>query len=129
MSYFDTLSDCDLEALFAFMRQIDVEAQRLESEHRRLSPLHGQIPVGAAHFDPWVRYYAAITYVISLNRGNTPEAAAQIARSESRDAVRIHNSRRPKDHDWQRDLDTASTYIDRLLRRTTGGATLEREKT
>lgn len=116
--YFETLSDSDRETLFAFMRTIDAEAMRLETEHRRLSPGHGEIGVGAAAFDPWIKSYATLEYLGALRTGQDPDDARDSAQVEARYAVSLHNKKRPKDIAWQRWTGTADNVVENLHRRT-----------
>jgi hypothetical protein len=116
--YFETLTDADRETLFGFMRTIDAEAQRQEAEHRRLSPGHGQVAVGAAAFDPWIKAYATQEYLRALRNGEEPDDARDSAQVEARYAVDRHNEKRPKDINWQRWNGTADSVVDRLRART-----------
>jgi len=116
--YFDTLTETDRENLFSFMRQIDTEAQREEEKHRQLSPRHGAIAVGAAHFDPWIKAYAMQEYLRALRNGESPDDARDSALVEARYAVELHNRKRPKDVNWKRWTGTADHVIENLHRRT-----------
>lgn len=117
MKYFETLSEADREALFAHMRAIDDESVRHHYEFLRLQPRHGEIAVGAGHFDVWLKYELAQEVLRQLRSGLEPVAAGEAAKFYGRECVRIHNAKRARDINWQRDLDTGSAYIDRLVAR------------
>lgn len=101
VNYFDTLSEGNRERLFAEMRRMDRAAMDFEAVHRRLSPPAGTIPVGAAHFDSWIRGYALQCFVAGLRKGLSPADARRQANVHRMDAVWRHNARR-NDVNWRR---------------------------
>ena len=116
--YFETLTETDRENLFAFMRQLDKEIERLEASHRQLSPSYGQVAVGAAHFDPWLRADTTREYLNALRKGSDPDDALAQALLYGRFCVAKHNKKRPKDINWQRWEDSAESHLQAIHRRT-----------
>lgn len=114
MKYFETLSDDGREALFAFMREIDAESDRYLAEFSRLQPRHGEIAVGAAHFDEWICAELLQELLRGLRRGLEPEAAVEAAREYGRLCVMKHNEKR-RDYTWQRDLNTGQAVLNLAL--------------
>ena len=117
--FFATLPEDARETLFAYMRELDQQAERLEAQSRDLMGPAGTVPAGAAFFDPFIQSLARSAYVRALRRGRTPDAALELTRKELRDAVQQHNAKRPKDVAWPRDKDfgsdTAMTVHRRVL--------------
>ncbi len=117
MKYFESLNEEDRETLFSHMRHIDQGAQRLEAEHRRLSPRYGQIAVGAGAFDPWLKSAVMQEYLSSLRKGQTPIQAKVKAIEYGRLCVQKHNEKR-KDINWQRWIDSGTALAEQLYRGT-----------
>ena len=117
MKYFESLKEDDREALFAHMRHLDKEAQRLEAEHRRLAPRHGEIAVGAAHFAPWLKSSVTQEYLSCLRKGQTPAQAEQEAVEYGKTCVKTHNEKR-KDINWKRWEESGTAHAETLHRRT-----------
>jgi 2'-5' RNA ligase/predicted ABC-type ATPase/GNAT superfamily N-acetyltransferase len=110
--YYSALEEKPREALFAVMRKLDTEAERLENVARKNQGPFGTIPVGAAHFDDMLRSLAPGEYVRGLRKGMDPSEALASAKAEMRAAVEKHNKNRPKDINWKRDINSGQ---DRLL--------------
>jgi hypothetical protein len=117
LSYHEGLSFGDREELFEFMRKLGSERCRYESEARKLCPRFGEIAVGSAHFDPFVRQAVIEEFLSQLRKGATPEEARDRTIEYGRKCVAVHNAKRPKDINWARWSDTATDFVERLHRR------------
>lgn len=117
MKWFETLPEKFKTALFETMRQIDEEADCARAEFDRLRPQHGEIAVGAGHFDHWITAEGRLSFLRFLREGNDPDEAARLAKEHCSQCVTIHNSKRPKDVNWQRWEGTQDSRIDTLVMR------------
>lgn len=118
MKYFETLSPDGRRALYTFMKFIDGEVDYCLEEHRRLSPRQGEVAVGAAHFDPWLRAAVTQVYLSGLRVGKTPNDARDGAIKHGWLCVKKHNEKRPKDINWQRWEDSGKAVAENLHRDT-----------
>lgn len=114
--FIDRLPEDTRQRMFAVMREIDTEMMRYHALAQKLEPPYGTIAVGAAHFDEWMKAYARETYLRHLRRVN-PKQAEVNTRIELKQAVLIHNAKRPKDVSWQRWTETAFDTVSALRRR------------
>ena len=117
MEYFKTLSETDRQRLFEYMRLLDSQADLLEAEHRRLCPKPGEVAVGAAFFDPWLKAEARRAYILHPRLGKTPDAAEKEAIEWCRLCVRRHNEK-SKDVNWARCEDSATALVEKLRKDT-----------
>lgn len=102
--------------VLTMMRALRAESERHLAAARELMPRHGEIALGAGDFDEWLIGEAYATFLGAINDGYYPLLAAANAKEFIRDAVKIHNRKRPRDTTWQRWDETASNRIDRLQR-------------
>lgn len=102
MSWLNGLNEGVRERVFKSMRGLDEKSEKLRQKSRELSPLSGQIAIGAAHADVALRAYAIQEYLGDLRRGASPEEAFTTAQGKLRDAVNRHNALRPRETTWQR---------------------------
>jgi len=124
MKYFEELDPVSREALFSYMRKLDKEAQRYESEHRRLSPRHGELSVGSAAFDPFLKSAVTDEYLSALRKGETPDEAEATAIDYGRLCVKKHNEKR-KDINWARWIDSGTAHAENLHRNTPTAPTVD----
>ena len=73
----------DPELVFVAMRAIRVTSDLWLNEFAKLQPRYGFKPVGAAHFDAWVKGEALAHLLGRLSKGDTPEQAAESAKAET----------------------------------------------
>ena len=111
----ETLDEAARESLFGIMRSMDLDSLKDEKRYRELSPRFGEIAVGARHFDPWIRFYAAQEFLAALRTGSSVAEARDITRREARLAIKSHNANTPNDIHWQRAPCHADTCIDWLV--------------
>lgn len=120
MNWLKNLSVAKQDAVHTVMWSIDVEANRLMDLHRKdldhLSKMNA-IPVGATHMDSFLRCEAAMDFLRCLRQGCAPAEAEEKAKTLSTLAVKIHNSRRPKDINWARWDQTEYANIETYARR------------
>ncbi len=113
--YYETLTEDKREKLFAEMRRINEKADRFNTQHKRLSPDYGKIPVGGAHMEPFFQYEAASNFLRCLRNGSTPFQAAEFAKYEAAKAIKKWNSSR-KDYQIHRWPQAMDFVIDGYLR-------------
>lgn len=94
MKYFESISDAAREKLFAEMRRLHVRADRHAESYKALAPRNGAIAAGGAHFDEFLKSEAIYDFLRGLNRGKTPQEAAEHAKGEARQAIAKWNARR-----------------------------------
>lgn len=119
-----TLADPVREAVFAWMRETGNTSLRDTREGQWLyggQNAHGQgpvdtIPVGADHFDSFIKGETAEEYLRVLRRGGDPRAALVGAKAHARLCVAKHNAQRSRDVHWQRWEGTADSSLDHLHR-------------
>lgn len=109
--FYETLSPQKREALFAWMRTQGDRALSLGKEVIARSAPAGTIPVGASFFDYFLKGEGLEQYLSGLRRGENPDGALERALQWSREAVEIHNSRRPKDVCWQRSKTSNDSHL------------------
>lgn len=97
------------------MRVVRAESDGRLAAARRLIAPHGTIAVGGADFDEFVRGEALATLLGALSDGYYPSLAAVAAKMFARDAVRLHNAKRPRDVNWQRYDGTADLLIEHAI--------------
>jgi hypothetical protein len=115
-AWLDTLEPNQREAVFAAMRDIRTQAEVHNKAAQKLTPPTGQIPVGAAAFDEVIGRESREAFLRALNKGMTPQAAAEAAKADVKVAVQRHNAKR-KDIGWQRWEGSADATIDDQMRR------------
>lgn len=81
------------DAVFAVMREIGREADRLDERSKSRLP-RGGLPVGGAHMDDFLPSNALHEFLRALRRGYRPDTAALLAKAATREAVRTWNRQR-----------------------------------
>lgn len=114
--WYETLSTKSRGFLFTWMQEADNKAKHCLSKARKLEPPSGHIAIGAAAFDEFIKGEVIEEYLRSLRSGKTPERALESTLLHSRFCIRLHNSRRPKDINWQRPETIADFEINNLHR-------------
>jgi len=115
LAFYDGLpADCK-EALFSYMRKLGEDELEYERRARSRQARYGEIAVGAADFDEFVKAEAIRGFLSALRRGQTVDQARDHARAEVRNAIGIHNSKR-RDSTWQRADMTCDAQIDHMWR-------------
>lgn len=112
--WFDTLSHEKRDRLFAWMRSTEERALSWGKQALEHSPRSGEIAVGAAFFDYFLRSEGMEQFLSGLRRGYTPEQALERAKQWSEDAVNAHNAKRPKDVCWRRWEKSGQANLDSL---------------
>jgi hypothetical protein len=107
-----TLDEESREQLFAAMRKLDAENQKLHERHRKLQPPSGTIGVGAADFDVWIQAYSIDEYLMALRAGKTPQEALKHAHDHRRLAIEKHNQKRT-DYTWKRAESHGEEFLNR----------------
>lgn len=110
-AWLDTLDVNAHERVLDAMRQVHDQADAAAKREIALKPRGGEIPVGAAGFDEFLSSEARNQFLMGVNKGQDPAAAADAARAWARGAVSRHNAQRAKDVNWQR----ASTHADTTI--------------
>jgi hypothetical protein len=101
MNWLESLSPRRREGVFAAMREIGLRADEAGHRSRALQPRYGEIAVGSAHMDPFFEQNAAEAFLRALRQGSTPIQAGELAKVESRYAIRKWNdSREYQVHVW-----------------------------
>ena len=114
--WYASMGDATKERIFAVMREIRRRADEAAERERQLRPPQGQVAVGAAGFDEFVRSESQNRFLSALNKGLSPAEAEAQAKAWAREAVEIHNRKRPKDINWARWEGTADSTIESIRR-------------
>ena len=114
MDWLESLTEPKRQAVFAEMRLIRAESSSLYKKAQDLGPRGGQISVGAADYDEFIRADSDANILASLSKGKTPDEAGQDAKMAARESVLRHNRQR-KDSTWQRWEGTADSSIDEII--------------
>ncbi len=85
------------EAVYAVMRELGAEIDRLRVEERKLMPKYGEIAAGGGAFDFTLKIVMREAFLQEIRWDNDPVVAAHAATEEGKNAVRTFNSR----HEWQ----------------------------
>lgn len=96
------LPETERQQVLGYMRVLRGESEDCLARARKLMPRHGEIAAGAAGFGDWIRGESIAVLLGALNKGYSPLCAAADAKMFSRDAIKLHNQKRPKDVNWQR---------------------------
>lgn len=85
------------EAVFATMREIGTDAERLMERSRKLTPPYGTVAFGGGHMDYFLPANALDEFLRAVRRGYLPDTAALLAKAASVEAVRKWNRHRGDD--------------------------------
>jgi len=108
VNWLSTLPEPIRGPVLAWMRDTRAHAQTLSQTASKLSG--PGIPVGAAHFDEFIRGEVLHQYLGQLGRGKTPEEALQETLKWAHEAVKLHNQK-SKDISWKRSIETADPFL------------------
>ena len=105
------------EAVSAVIRAMYGEAEAAMAEHRKLQAPYGTMAAGAGAFGPFLRYEGLRAFTDAFNSKRDPIAAGRIATKAVRYAIKVHNSRRPRDVNWKRAPGHGDQAVQVLVRR------------
>lgn len=111
--WYEQHGDAVKENIFSAMRELLSRIDASGERERALRPPQGHISAGAAGFDEFIKSESQAQVLRAVRKGSTPVEAEAIAKQWAREAVEIHNNKRPKDVNWKRDSGTADTTIER----------------
>ena len=115
-NWMKSLPEENRENLFAEMRRRGEQAEIHQQRGDQLSPRKGEVAVGGAHFDEFLKASAIWAVLRGIRNGRAPEDAGDVAKTEVRGSVINWNRQHGRDYATHRSASAESGLIDDVVR-------------